>query len=78
MMSTPEKPSLLTQVEQIVSAQPEGIRGGVIVDGKTIGAEVAANLDPGKPGGFTLGFVARVTKGKDKLMALMGGWTPGR
>ena len=77
-MPNNEKPSssLLTQAEQIVSAQPEGVRAGVILDGKEIGAEVSANLDPGKPGGFTLGSVVRWTKGKGKQAAAFVGWTP--
>lgn len=70
-----DKPSILTQAEQIVNAQPEGVRAGVIVDGKDIGAEVSANVDVGKPGGWKFATLARITKGKDNFAALFASWT---
>jgi hypothetical protein len=70
-----DKPSILTQAEQVVAANPEGFQGGVIVDGKDLGAEVRAKLDPGQTGGWTFGMVARVVKGKDRFAALLANWT---
>jgi hypothetical protein len=70
-----EHKSILAQAEQIVSSQPDGVRGGLILDGKDIGAEVSAKLDVGKPGGWKLATIARVTKGKDKFAAILASWT---
>ena len=66
-------PSLITQAEQIVASQPDGVRAGVIVDGKAVGAEVSAKAEKGA---WSLGAVARWTKGKGKQAAAYVGWTP--
>jgi hypothetical protein len=70
-----EKPSILTQTEQAIEAQPDGIRAGVVVDGKDVGAEVSAKVEKGD---WSLGAIARWSKGKGKQAAAYVGWTPGR
>jgi hypothetical protein len=74
-MSEQTKPSILTQTEQVIADTPDGIRAGVLIDGKQAGAEVSAKADVGKPGGWTLGAVARIVNGKDKTAALWAKWT---
>jgi hypothetical protein len=68
-----EKPSILAQTEQIVASQPDGVRAGVIVQDADIGAEVSAKAEKGA---WSLGAVARWTKGKGKQAAAYVGWTP--
>jgi hypothetical protein len=70
----PQKsPSLLTQAEQIVASQPDGVRAGVVVNQADVGAEVSASMEKGA---WSLGAVARWTKGKGKQAAAYVGWTP--
>lgn len=72
-MSEPTKPSILSQVERVIDAQPEGFAAGVLVQDGTVGAEVSAKKDIGKKGGWVIGAVARTN---DRFAALLAKWTP--
>lgn len=65
--------SILSQSEQIIAAQPEGVRAGVVLQNADIGAEVSAKVEKGA---WTLGAIARWTKGKGKQAAAYVGWAP--
>jgi hypothetical protein len=71
-----EKPSILSQVEQVIDEQAiDGVTAGVIVKDGAVGAEVSAKVDPGNKGGWTFGAVARVVKGKDRFAAILAKWS---
>lgn len=76
MSDTNPKPSILATAESLVDdAAVEGLAAGVVARKGEIGAEVAGKHDIGKPGGWTLGGVARISN-KDKLLAILAKWTP--
>ena len=66
--------SLLKQAEKIALDQPEGITAGVIVKDGKASAELSANVDVGKKGGWRLGAVARA--GNERFAAILAKWTP--
>lgn len=69
-------PSILATAETLIDeVAVDGLAAGVVVKDGAVGAEVTAKKDIGKPGGWTLGGVARISN-KDKLLAILAKWTP--
>jgi hypothetical protein len=72
-----EKPSILATADTLIDeVAADGLAAGVVVQDGKVGAEVTAKRDIGKPGGWTLGAVARFRKGKGADGAAVLRWTP--
>jgi hypothetical protein len=67
-------PSILDQAIASIESD-EGITAGVVVKDGKAGAELTANVDVGKKGGWMLGAIARTN---DKFAALVARWKPGK
>jgi hypothetical protein len=70
-------PSILSQVEDVIDEQAvDGVTAGILVKDGKASAEVKAQKDIGKPGGWTIGAVARFTSGSKPEGAAQLRWKP--
>lgn len=77
-MSDPKPPSILATADKLVDeAAIDGLAAAAVVKPGEVGVEVVGNHDIGQKGGWTLGGVAKFSN-KDRLLALLAKWTPGK
>lgn len=72
-------PSIIDTANKLIDETAiDGLAAGVVAKDGQIGAEVSGKADIGKPGGWTLGGIARWTTAKGKEAAAYVKWQPGK